>query len=515
LCFAILGSFVSLVVKTFLRSHNMKKLSIVSAALVIGLFLTNCGSPEGGATGWTPPPPIGLSGSVSDTDLENLETALGGAARIQIRGAEGTVLAEVPVGDGGSWAASVPAGNAGEDVTVVLVVFDPDDRETTERVFDAGASFTVPSGGKTEISAAVPADLTAHAVTVPAPAHGSCASGTGIENEIITLALAPDSGYRLKKLVVEDSDNEDVGVSLAGDKAWFTMPSSDVTVTAEFGFPVDAVALDLLVTAPERDAAPDITVIDETQYTGTVAWETLDGTSHSGAFAPETAYRAVVDLTAKDGWTFSEMEANLFGYSGAQVTNAAGGVVTSATGEDAIRVTITFVATAPNDTVDAFDLTGKVTVPVTDKTPDYTGIDTAQYTGTVTWQTGGTAHSGAFAPTTVYRAVVDLTAKTGWTFSGVAAGSFSYSGAQVTNTTGGNTITVTITFNATADTNTHIPIGDPSVKLYLNGSQTPLENNGSTPIAQGTGIFTVGIDDTITYTSIHWYVNDTWQPDVE
>ena len=60
----------------------MRTMRMVSAALVACMavtFMTSCGSPEGGAAGWTPPP-IGLSGSVSDTDdLEDL------AARIAAR----------------------------------------------------------------------------------------------------------------------------------------------------------------------------------------------------------------------------------------------------------------------------------------------------------------------------------------------------------------------------------------------------------------------------------------------
>jgi hypothetical protein len=51
----------------------------------------------------------------------------------------------------------------------------------------------------------------------------------------------------------------------------------------------------------------------------------------------------------------------------------------------------------------------------------------------------------------VYKAVLTLTAKDGFTFTSLAADSFSYSGATLTNDAGnGTTITVTITFPATA-----------------------------------------------------------------
>jgi hypothetical protein len=55
--------------------------------------------------------------------------------------------------------------------------------------------------------------------------------------------------------------------------------------------------------------------------------------------------------------------------------------------------------------------------------------------------------------------------------------------------------------------NTVISIGDPSVKLYLNGSVTPLINNSSTILGSaGVGLFTVSID-AVTYTEIKWFVN--------
>jgi hypothetical protein len=65
----------------------------------------------------------------------------------------------------------------------------------------------------------------------------------------------------------------------------------------------------------------------------------------------------------------------------------------------------------------------------------------------VAWQTTeGSALSGVFAAFTVYKAVLTLKAKSGFTFSGVAAGHFRYNGATVTNPAGnGATITVTIT----------------------------------------------------------------------
>jgi hypothetical protein len=75
--------------------------------------------------------------------------------------------------------------------------------------------------------------------------------------------------------------------------------------------------------------------------------------------------------------------------------------------------------------VSLLSLDGKVTAPVKDAAPETTAINTAQYTGTVAWQTSaGAAFSGsAFVASTVYKALVTLSAKTGYTFDGVTANS--------------------------------------------------------------------------------------------
>jgi hypothetical protein len=205
---------------------------------------------------------------------------------------------------------------------------------------------------------------------------------------------------------------------------------------------VTAFSLGGKVTAPVRGETPDTTAIDEAQYTGAIAWQTADGAAHTGAFAAATVYKAVVTLTAKDGWTFTGVGANSFTYTGATAANAT----------DSGTVTITFPATAAagEDTVvNAFSLDGMVTAPVKGETPDTTAIDEAQYTGAIAWQTAdGAANTDAFAASTVYKAVVTLTAKTGFTFSGVVSDTFTYTGAAVTNAA--NSGTVTITFPATA-----------------------------------------------------------------
>jgi hypothetical protein len=99
---------------------------------------------------------------------------------------------------------------------------------------------------------------------------------------------------------------------------------------------------------------------------------------------------------------------------------------------------------------------GGVTAPVTGATPVAAITETAQYTGTVSWSPA-LAADGTFAPGTAYAATITLTAKPGFTFTGVAANSFTVAGAtSVTNSA--DTGVVTAVFPATAP----IPVTPPA-----------------------------------------------------
>jgi formylglycine-generating enzyme required for sulfatase activity len=100
--------------------------------------------------------------------------------------------------------------------------------------------------------------------------------------------------------------------------------------------------------------------------------------------------------------------------------------------------------------VTALDLSALVSAPVRDAAPVTTAIDTAQYTGTVTWRNDdGTPFTDpAFAPSTVYQALVTLAVKPGYTFTGLVANAFTHSGGSAGSAADSGT--VTITFPATA-----------------------------------------------------------------
>jgi hypothetical protein len=107
----------------------------------------------------------------------------------------------------------------------------------------------------------------------------------------------------------------------------------------------------------------------------------------------------------------------------------------------------------------------------------------------------------------VYQAVAALTAKEGWTFDGVAANSFTYTGAtSVSNAADSGTVAIVFPATEAPDPNAAIPIGSPSVKLHLDDGADPLAHNGTTAIPSGAGIFVVSITDG-SYSDIAWSVN--------
>ncbi|MDR2344182.1 MAG: leucine-rich repeat domain-containing protein [Spirochaetaceae bacterium] len=110
--------------------------------------------------------------------------------------------------------------------------------------------------------------------------------------------------------------------------------------------------------------------------------------------------------------------------------------------------------------IDDLELKNYFAYPVLNQTPAtvLTGLPALkQYTGTIAWTlTTGGALAGAFAGETAYTAAVTLTAASGYTFTEVAANSFSYTDTEhvvsVSNAAGdgaGLSLTVTVNFTAT------------------------------------------------------------------
>lgn len=104
------------------------------------------------------------------------------------------------------------------------------------------------------------------------------------------------------------------------------------------------------------------------------------------------------------------------------------------------------LTTVKDETVNISVING-ISVPVTGETPVTAITETDQYTGTVSW----TGSPSEFAAKTVYTATITLTAKSGYTLTGITENFFSITGAaSVSNNIDSGLITAT--FPATEDT---------------------------------------------------------------
>jgi hypothetical protein len=213
---------------------------------------------------------------------------------------------------------------------------------------------------------------------------------------------------------------------------------------------VNALALTSYVGKPVTGGDPDSAVSAEAeQYTGTIAW--AGALAADGTFAAGTVYTATVALTAATGFTFDGIAANAFSYAGAaSVTNPAG------TGKG-LAVTVRFPVTLQEggglNPVTSLALAPFIGKPVTGGNPDgAVSASAEQYSGAVAWA-GELAEDGTFAAGAVYTATVTLNAAEGYTFAGLPANAFGYTGATAVTSPAGTsgTLTVTIVFPVTVE----------------------------------------------------------------
>ena len=241
-----------------------------------------------------------------------------------------------------------------------------------------------------------------------------------------TITLTPKTGYTLTGVAADS-------FVVAGATTSNAINSGVVTAVFPATEADPAVAMTIFaipgVTVPVRNVTPDMTVTETAEYTGTVAW----APEHS-PFAASTVYTATITLTPKTGFTATGVAENAFSVAGATTTNPV----------DSNVVTAVFPATeaAPDVAINIAAIPG-VTAPVQGEVPNMENVNTDQYSGTVTWA----PVASTYAPLTVYTATITLTAKTGFTLTGVSANFFTVTGATATNAI--NSGVVTAVFPAT------------------------------------------------------------------
>ena len=210
-------------------------------------------------------------------------------------------------------------------------------------------------------------------------------------------------------------------------------------------------------TFPDADADGanvDVTINVELIDTAATNYTLTNGTNYVVSSAAKITALDIGDATVGD---FDDMT-----YNGEAQTPAAtvtkNGLPATGTWSNVTNVTDTTTFTASGNftgtitgktpgmaqkIVDALDLSSFVTAPVNGDTPQSDFAAQTQYTGTISWD----GSPAKFLGNTVYTATLTLTATDNYTFTGVGANSFTYSGATVANEA--NSGTVTITFPAT------------------------------------------------------------------
>lgn len=179
------------------------------------------------------------------------------------------------------------------------------------------------------------------------------------------------------------------------------------------------------LTAPVACGTPDTSIIETSEYLGTVSWQGLDPIPNNFVFAPNTTYTAIISITPKSPYQISGTPKNKFIVDGALTTTnpVNQGVVTA-----------TFPKT--EKVVSLLSISG-VQIPKKGETPNTFVAPTDEYSISLSWKEKSLTDpvvyenfTGAFKPSRTYVAQILVNPKTGYTLcTGIAPDSFSVVGA--------------------------------------------------------------------------------------
>ena len=121
-----------------------------------------------------------------------------------------------------------------------ITVVNMDSFETLQTITDVQGTIAIPSWNSWQISVKIEkktTDTERHSISLTQPTTGGTISSSNMTSQpdkAITLTAVPGSGYVLKKWIVKDAQENAISVTTDNNVGTFTMPKSDVTVTAEF-----------------------------------------------------------------------------------------------------------------------------------------------------------------------------------------------------------------------------------------------------------------------------------------
>ncbi|MFP3090865.1 hypothetical protein LQZ21_11125 [Treponema sp. TIM-1] len=179
--------------------------------------------------------------------------------------------------------------------------------------------------------------------------------------------------------------------------------------------------------------------IDTEELTGTVSWKQGGNPlGDSAAFQGGEEYTADITLRTRPGYRFNPER--FFAYPADTVA-----VQPNSNKDSAVRnlSTVSYQKAVTKKPVTNFDLGTYITGPEWGKLPNTAGFADIQYSvDEVRWE----PVDACFTPGGSYTATAVLTAKDGYTFTGVGSEAFSYPGAEVSFSGSGKHGTVTVVF---------------------------------------------------------------------
>jgi hypothetical protein len=263
------------------------------------------------------------------------------------------------------------------------------------------------------------------------------------EETVTSLPLAgpflPGTAYKAVVSLIAASGYVFTGIPITGSESFTHSASSAApvftidpvkpakgTVVIEFNetelIPVSDYNLRNYVPVPVEGQRP-VTAVDRAELGAVVTWYDASSVAipnpDAYTFVLGAVYQADITLTAKTGYTFNP--AASFKYVPAAAVTTQPNDDFSSSSRTLTRGI--YKSTPAPTMVTLLDLTGLLPRPVSGGTPTAT-ISTAQYTGKVTWSP--VESGGLFLPKKIYQAVIELTAISGYTFSGI--GSFIHTG---------------------------------------------------------------------------------------
>jgi parallel beta-helix repeat protein len=289
--------------------------------------------------------------------------------------------------------------------------------------------------------------------TIGPPAAPAGLAVSGVTTTSVSLswnAVSGASGYKVYRAPAADGTFAQVGTSetnaytdagLSVDTAYYYK----VSAVNAAGESAQSAAVEGKTIGPPS-APAGLAVSGATTTSVSLSWNAVSGASGYKVYRAPAADGtfAQVGISETNAYTDAGLSANTTYYYKVSAVNAAGESARSAAA----------AGTTGLLTVTELDLSGAVTAPEKNVMPQTTAaaLNHSQYAvSTLAWQTAsGGAVSGTFAAGTVYKAVLGLQAHGAYTFAGLGADAFGFSGAtSVTAAVTGQTATVTVIFPAT------------------------------------------------------------------